>query len=47
MGYSPWGHKRVGHNLVTKTTTITTKRVFTSTTRGGNIREETRTEKLN
>ena len=18
MGYSPWGHKRVGHNLVTK-----------------------------
>ena len=21
VGYSPWGHKRVGHNLTTKTTT--------------------------
>ena len=21
-GYSPWGHKRVGHDLATKTTTI-------------------------
>ena len=20
-GYSPWGHKRVGHQLITKTTT--------------------------
>ena len=24
-GYSPWGCKRVGHNLVTKTTTINPK----------------------
>ena len=22
MGYSPWGHKRVGHDLATKHTTI-------------------------
>ena len=24
VGYSPWGHKRVGHDLVTKTTTTCT-----------------------
>ena len=28
MGYSPWGHKRVGHSLATKTTENSYKNLY-------------------